>query len=75
MPLDRARLDALIADLTDKNDVFAARSGENDAAQTAAQAAVASASGALQAKNAANVAFDETVDALVAYVRELRDEE
>jgi hypothetical protein len=66
------QLDALVADVRAKEDAFGTASDTNDAAQTAAQAAVATAAGMLAAKNNAHDALEGSLDALVTFVQGLK---
>ena len=66
------QLEALVADVEQKETDLATASMANDQAQGAAQAAVATASTALAAKNAAHDALSTSIDALVAFVQGLK---
>lgn len=67
-----AQLQTLVDDVVAKEDALATASAANDQAQTAAQAAVATAAGTMQAKNAAHDEMSTSIDALVTYVNSLK---
>jgi cbb3-type cytochrome oxidase cytochrome c subunit len=71
-PDQNAQLDSLVTDLRTKEDAFGVATDANDAAQSAAQAAVATASGTQQAKASAHDDLGASIDALVAFVQTLK---
>ena len=70
--LDPTQLQNLVNDVEAKATALADASTANDQAQSAAQAAIATAAGTLTAKNVAQVAENDAIDALVAYVNSLK---
>lgn len=71
MPTDpavNARITELVADLEAKEQLFSDAGDANDAAQSNAQAAVATAAGTLAAKNTAHDAFKASTAALIEFV-------
>lgn len=72
-PDQNAQIDALISDFRAKEAAFDEATIENDAAQSAAQAAVATASGTLQAKVTAHDEANASVDAMVAFLESLKN--
>jgi len=72
MPVDNTQLEALVHDVEAKEQILSDDSAANDQAQSAAQAAVATAAGTLQTKNQAHDALSASIDALVAYVQGLK---
>lgn len=66
------QLESLVADLESKEQSLSDAGTANDTAQAEAQAAVATAAGTLQQKNAAHDALSASIDALVAYVNSLK---
>ena len=69
--IDTTQLQALVADLEEKEQALSDASDSNNVAQAAAQAAIASAAGTQQAQGTAHDALAASVQALVAYVQGL----
>lgn len=69
---DPAQLNTLVTDLQTKEQALADASSANDQAQSAAQAAVATANTSQVAKDAAHDDLSASVDALVAYAQSLK---
>lgn len=67
-----AQLQSLVDALVTSEDTLAEKSAMNDKAQSDAQAAIATAAGTLQDKNAAHDDLSAKIDALVSYVTTLK---
>jgi len=66
------RLMDLVNDVVAKEQGLSEASSSNDAAQAAAQAAVANAASTLQTKNSSHDDLSTSIDALVAYAQSLK---
>ena len=75
MPLDptvSAQIDALVADILAKRQAYSDAIDANDTAQSAAQAAIATAAGTLQAQESDHASYDSAIDTLVAFLNTLK---